>query len=101
MVPGLAVYLERMNRPYVDGGYYTKTYENRPLIGSLAVDGSYVFGALSGYGIMGALAGAELLAAEVTGMDLPDHASSFHLNRYQDPAYIRLLKDWEPLAGQL
>lgn len=101
LVPGLAVYLARMIRPYIDGGYYTKTLENRPLISPLAVSGSYVFGALSGYGIMAALAGAELLAAHVSGTNLPGYAPAFHLNRYDDPQYLALLEDWEPLAGQL
>ncbi len=41
MVPGLAVYLERLPQPVVDGGYYTKTRENRPLVGPLGVDGAF------------------------------------------------------------
>ena len=101
MVPGMAVYLERMKRPYVDGGYYCKTQENRPLICPLPVSGAYVFGALSGYGIMAALAGAELLSAYVSGSDLPSYAPAFHLSRYADPAYQALLHNWEGTAGQL
>ena len=37
MLPGFAGYLDRMPRAYVDGGYYAKTRENRPLIGPLPV----------------------------------------------------------------
>ncbi|HRQ15296.1 MAG TPA: FAD-dependent oxidoreductase, partial [Promineifilum sp.] len=62
MIPGLAAYGGNFGRPYVDGGYYCKTRENRPLIGPLPVDGAYIFGALSGYGIMASQAGADLLA---------------------------------------
>ena len=40
LVPGLATYLQRLPKAYVDGGYYTKTRENRPLIGPLPVDGA-------------------------------------------------------------
>ena len=80
MVPGMGVYLERMSRPYIDGGYYCKTQENRPLICPLPVAGAYVFGALSGYGIMAALAGAELLSAYVVGSELPSYAPAFHLS---------------------
>lgn len=101
MVPGMAVYLERMSRPYVDGGYYCKTQENRPLICPVPVSGAYVFGALSGYGIMAALAGAELLSAYVSGSDIPSYAPAFHLSRYDDPAYQILLRDWDAKAGQL
>jgi sarcosine oxidase, subunit beta len=101
MLPDLASYLERMPKPYVDGGYYCKTVENRPLIGPLPVKGSYVYGALSGFGIMGAMAGGELLAAHLTGGDLPHYAPTFLLNRYQDPAYQALLADWDAAGGQL
>ncbi|MDX1617003.1 MAG: FAD-dependent oxidoreductase [Candidatus Promineifilaceae bacterium] len=101
MAPGLSVYLERMERPWVDGGYYCKTQENRPLIGPLGVQGAYIIGALSGYGVMACQAAGELLAAHVTGAQLPDYAASFTLERYQDPAYQALLAEWDPTTGQL
>lgn len=100
LVPGLATYLERLPKMYVDGGYYTKTRENRPLIGPLPVDGAYVLAALSGYGLMAACAGGELLAAHVTGSALPDYAPAFLLSRYADPAYQALLAQWGS-TGQL
>jgi glycine/D-amino acid oxidase-like deaminating enzyme len=101
MIPGLAVYLERMGRPVIDGGYYTKTRENRPLICPLPVSGAYVIGALSGFGIMAAPAAAELLAAHISGIGLPQYATAFDLARYQDAAYLRQLESWDPVAGQL
>jgi glycine/D-amino acid oxidase-like deaminating enzyme len=88
MVPGFAGYLERMPRAYVDGGYYAKTRENRPLIGPLPVAGAYVSSAYSGFGIMAGCAGGELVAAHVTGSTLPDYAPAFSLARYDDPAYV-------------
>ncbi len=39
MLPSLARYFDRAPKPYIDGGYYTKTRENRPLIGPLPVAG--------------------------------------------------------------
>jgi sarcosine oxidase, subunit beta len=101
MVPGLSAYLDRMPKPYVDGGYYCKTKENRPLIGPLPVDGAFVFGALSGFGIMAAMAGGELLAAHLTGSYLPEYAGAFLLSRYQDPTYQALLAGWDVTGGQL
>jgi sarcosine oxidase, subunit beta len=101
LVPGLSAYLNRMPKPFVDGGYYCKTKENRPLIGPLPVEGVYVFGALSGFGIMAAMAGGELLAAHLTGSNLPHYAPAFKLNRYQDPGYQALLADWDKTGGQL
>jgi glycine/D-amino acid oxidase-like deaminating enzyme len=101
MVPGLAVYLGKMGRPYIDGGYYCKTQENRPIIGPLPVEGAYIIGALSGYGIMAAMAAGELLAAHITGSPLPAYAPDFLLSRYDDPAYRAMLADWDPTTGQL
>ncbi len=100
LVPGLSVYLDRLPKTYVDGGYYTKTRENRPLIGPLPLDGAYIFAALSGYGLMAACAGGELLAAHVAGAPLPSYAPAFLLSRYDDPAYQARLAAWGA-TGQL
>lgn len=101
MAPGLAQYVGRLRNLYVDGGYYCKTRENRPLVGPLPVEGAYVIGALSGYGIMASQAAGELLAAHVTGATLPNYAPAFQLSRYEDPHYVALLDDWDSGAGQL
>jgi glycine/D-amino acid oxidase-like deaminating enzyme len=101
MIPGMAVYLERLHKPVVDGGYYCKTRENRPLIGPLPVHGAYIVGAVSGYGIMASMAAGELLAAHVTGSALPEYAPAFLLSRYDDAAYQTLLAGWDATAGQL
>jgi glycine/D-amino acid oxidase-like deaminating enzyme len=101
MVPGLSVYLDRMPQPYIDGGYYCKTEENRPLIGRLPVEGAYVYGAISGFGIMAGMAGGELLAAHVTGSQLPDYAPAFELSRYEDPVYQKYLAEMVASSGQL
>jgi glycine/D-amino acid oxidase-like deaminating enzyme len=100
MVPGLETYFERLPRPFVDGGYYTKTQENRLLACPLPVDGAYLLGALSGFGLMASQAAAELLAAHLTGDALPDYAPAFSLTRYDDPTYVALLDEWGP-QGQL
>jgi glycine/D-amino acid oxidase-like deaminating enzyme len=88
MVPGLRAYLDPMPQPYVDGGYYTKTADNRPLIGPLAVPGTFVCSAFSGYGIMAAPAAGELAAAHVTGGALPAYAAAFGRERFDDPDYV-------------
>lgn len=100
MLPGLQAYLDRAPRPAIDGGYYTKTRENRPLIGPLPVRGAYVIGALSGFGVMAACAAGELLAAHLTGGRLPHYAPAFSLERYQDREYQRVLETWKE-SGQL
>ena len=100
MLPALSAYYGRLPRPFVDGGYYTKTEENRPLIGPTDVSGAYLCAGFSGFGIMAAAAAGELLSLHVTGEPLPDYAESFLLSRYRDPAYQALLEDW-PESGQL
>jgi glycine/D-amino acid oxidase-like deaminating enzyme len=94
MIPGLEVYTERLPRGTVDGGYYTRTPENRPLIGPLPVRGAYVLGALSGFGLMAACAAGELLAAHVAGAALPDYAPAFSPGRHDDPAYRTRVAAW-------
>jgi glycine/D-amino acid oxidase-like deaminating enzyme len=100
MLPGLRQYFERAPRPVVDGGYYVKTPENRLLAGPLPVQGAFVLGALSGYGIMSSLAAGELLAAHVTGSPLPGYAPAFSPERYTDPAYLLRLPEIDT-SGQL
>ena len=100
MIPDLRAYFNRAPRPAVDGGYYTKTRENRPLIGPLPVEGAYVIGALSGFGLMVACASGELLAAHLAGSALPHYAPAFAPGRYEDPAYQQLLENWGE-SGQL
>ncbi len=83
MIPAMGAYLDRMPRCVVDGGYYTKTRENRFLAGPLPVEGAYVLGALSGYGLMASNGAADLLADHVAGRPLPRYAPAFSLARYR------------------
>ena len=87
-IPGLRAYVDgEFERPLIDGGYYTQTPENRPLIGPGGVPGYYVNGAFAGFGLMAAEAAGELCAAHVLGGTLPSYASAFAPARYADPAY--------------
>ena len=99
-IPGLTAYLSRLPKCYVDGGYYTKTQENRLLAGPLPLEGTYLIGGLSGYGMMSSNGAADLLADHIAERPLPPYAPAFHLNRYQDPAYQALLTEWGD-SGQL
>lgn len=92
MVPGLAAYRDRLPRPIVDGGYYTKTPDNHPVIGPVGPDGMFVCGALSGFGIMAGAAAGELTAAHVTGVELPAYAAAFHPARFSSA-------EWSAVEG--
>jgi glycine/D-amino acid oxidase-like deaminating enzyme len=100
MVPGLAVYRDRLPQSTVDGGYYTKTRENRPLIGPAGPAGFHLLAGLSGFGVMVAAGAADLLARHVVAAELPDYSDAFLLDRYDDPEYLSTLSG--PLSsGQL
>ena len=66
----------------------------------MPVAGSYLVGALSGFGVMAASASGELLANHLTGSALPSYAPAFSLDRYQDPEYQKLLATWDN-TGQI
>jgi sarcosine oxidase subunit beta len=100
MLPRLREYFGRTPRPQMDGGYYIKTRENRLLAGPLPVEGAYIIGAASGYGIMAACAAGELLAAHITGSHLPSYAPEFSMERYGNSEYQKKLENWGE-SGQL
>lgn len=89
MIPAVLGYLDRPPESVVDGGYYTKTTDNLPLIGPTGPEGSVVCGGLSGYGVMAACAAGELAAIRSTGATLPRYATAFDPARYDDAAYAK------------
>jgi glycine/D-amino acid oxidase-like deaminating enzyme len=101
MVPGMKTYFGDGSSGLVDGGYYCKTIENRPVVGPLPVEGAFVLGALSGVGIMASQACGELLASHVAGDSLPDYARWFLPSRYDDANYRAEVERWGSLVGQL
>ncbi|MEX1311594.1 MAG: FAD-dependent oxidoreductase, partial [Candidatus Sulfomarinibacteraceae bacterium] len=94
VLPGLGAYLDRLPRAYVDGGYYTRTRENRPLACPLPVEGAFVHGALSGFGLMASMGTAEICAAHIAEAALPEHAPAFDLARYDDVDYLGRVEAW-------
>lgn len=100
VLPGLAAYFNQIPRPFVDGGYYARTPENRPLIGPLPVDGAYIIGGLGGFGMMASCGASDLLAKHIAGGELPGYAPVFLLSRYEDPGYQEMLRQWGA-SGQI
>ena len=99
-LPAMAAYFDSPPRPIVDGGYYMKTEENRPLIGPIGTKGAWVIGALSGYGLMASPAAGELIASQIAGEEPREFARWFLPERYEDPEYQALLATWGR-SGQL
>lgn len=99
MVPSMSRYLEGLPSSTVDGGYYTKTQENRPLIGPAGPKGFYLACGYSGFGVMVAAGAADLLANHLMTGSLPEYAPAFLLSRYDDPEYLESIS--ELASGQL
>ncbi len=92
--PSLRQYFGRLPRQMSHyGGYYTMTAENWPLIGPVGPEGSYVVGALSGFGTMAACASGYLLAQMICGGELPSYAPQLGLSRYANSAFVSHLKE--------
>jgi len=100
VIPGLAKYFDQIPKPFVDGGYYARTPENRPLIGRLPVDGAFIIGGFGGFGMQASCGASDLLAHHILHHELPTYAPAFLPSRYDDPDYQQLLGQWEA-SGQI
>lgn len=101
MIPGMSAYFETAGTLHADGGYYCKTPDNRPLIGPLPVEGAYIAGALSGYGVMGSQAAGELVSAHMTGAALPEYAKDFAFDRFDGLSAADMREMSDATRGQL
>ncbi|WP_165749665.1 NAD(P)/FAD-dependent oxidoreductase [Cellulophaga sp. Z1A5H] len=101
-IPELAAYENAIPTPIIRyGGYYTRTKENWPLIGSTKNSNVFVVGALAGYGTMSACAAGELCAQYITKQDtLPSYASYFHPQRYESTEMLAKIEELQ-VDGQL
>lgn len=100
VIPGLSKYYDQIPKPFIDGGYYARTPENRPLIGPLPVDGAFLMGGLGGFGMQVSCGASDLLASHILHYGLPSYAPAFLLSRYQDSQYQEMLGRWEA-SGQI
>lgn len=83
--PSLKKYTESFPTRWTHyGGYYPMTPENWPLIGPQGIPGSFVVGALSGFGSMSACAAGSIAAAWIAGGELPGYAKQLCPARYDD-----------------
>jgi glycine/D-amino acid oxidase-like deaminating enzyme len=100
MIPAIKNYFGRSPRPVLDGGFYTKSKDNRPIVGPTRIKGVYLIGAMSGYGIMSACGVGELLSQHINGKPIPFYANAFLLERFDDPAYLKWMESITD-SGQL
>jgi sarcosine oxidase, subunit beta len=100
MIPAFDTYLDGLPPSTVDGGYYIKTPENRPLIGPAGPAGFQLACGYSGFGVMVACGAADLVASHVSGSALPEYAPDFLLSRYDVPGYLESIGSGAP-SGQL
>lgn len=89
----LSVYLDNMpRRLHHYGGYYTMTEENWPIIDQAGPEGSFVAGAMSGFGTMAACGAGSIMANMVTGHSTPDYTTLLGFERYGDANLMKTLK---------
>jgi glycine/D-amino acid oxidase-like deaminating enzyme len=100
MIPALKGYYGRYPRPQLDGGFYTKSRDNRPIVGPTSIKGLFLSGALSGYGIMSACGVGELISLHISGGILPTYSSAFLLDRFNDPHHLAWMESVTD-SGQL
>jgi glycine/D-amino acid oxidase-like deaminating enzyme len=100
MVPAIKKYFGHSPRPTLDGGFYTKSRDNRPIVGPTSLKGVYLIGAISGYGIMSACGIGELLSQHIVGKTLPSYSKAFSLERFSDSNYIKWMESITD-SGQL
>ncbi|MPZ51328.1 MAG: FAD-dependent oxidoreductase [Acidimicrobiia bacterium] len=84
MIPRLAPYTEWLPSTSVDGGYYTRTESNHPLIGAGSAPGVFHVVGLGGFGLMASAAAGELAANWVVGADLPEYATALRPGRDEE-----------------
>ena len=97
--PSLQAYVDNFPSQFVHyGGYYPMTRENWPLIGPLSAEGSYIVGALSGFGSMSACAAGALCAAWISGDKLPAYADQLSMARYKDKDLMAELENAQSLG---
>jgi len=89
ILPRFQEYFHEIPQPLLDGGYYLRTQENRPIIGQLPIENAYIVSGMSGFGLMASSAAGELIAKYITGAKLPSYAPAFSINRYKDPNYLK------------
>lgn len=87
--PALKPYIGRLPRgAHHYGGYYAMTEENWPLIGPMRTRGSFLAGALSGFGTMAACMAGAITASWVAGGTLPDYAHALSPRRHENAALM-------------
>ncbi len=91
--PALKAYYGQLPRAmHHYGGFYTLTDENWPLIGAMDVPGSYVAGAMSGFGTMAACAAGDLCARVMLEDGVPAYAHALSPQRYRDQGLMNEVK---------
>lgn len=90
MFPRLSPYTEWLPSTSVDGGYYTRTESNHPLIGPGSQPGVFHVVGLGGFGLMSSAAAGELVTDWITDSDLPDYAEALRPDRDDDALFSEM-----------
>ena len=85
----------RAARPRLDGGYYVRTRENRPLIGKTPVAGRLSHRRPFRLRHHVGLRCRRTAGSHSDGHGAANLRAAFSLARYEDPEYVRKLESWD------
>jgi glycine/D-amino acid oxidase-like deaminating enzyme len=99
-IPGLSAY-ERAPILAHEGGFYARTPDGQPLIGRVGPEGSFIVGALAGFGAMMGAGVGELAAAWLAGDPPTPQMLAFAPDRFDDADYLADIATGRIPTGEL
>ena len=84
-----------------DGGFYARVPDGQPLVGPLGPEGSFIVGALAGFGAMMAAGAGDVLASWLLGEAPSERMRAFAPRRFEDPAYLAAIRQGGLQTGEL
>ena len=84
-----------------EGGFYARVADGQPVIGPIGPEGSFVVGAMAGFGAMMAAGAGDLAAAWIAGDAPSAPMRAFQPARFEDPAYRLEFESGRVATGEL
>jgi glycine/D-amino acid oxidase-like deaminating enzyme len=84
-----------------EGGFYARVPDGQPVIGPLGPEGSFIAGAMAGFGAMMAAAAGDIAAAWLVGDRPTEQMQAFSPARFTDDAYLAEIAAGRIATGEL
>jgi glycine/D-amino acid oxidase-like deaminating enzyme len=99
-IPGLAA-VEGAAILAHEGGFYARVPDGQPVIGPLGPEGSFIVGAMAGFGAMMAAGAGDLAAAWLAGEAPTAAMRAFSPGRFLDDAHLARIRSGAFATGEL